>query len=93
MVSSTEEKPNRIERLSFHNNRDVILTLVVEPWGAMYPMPPDSRLDVTASGPAEGDQVEIAVGQDRIEVWGWRGATYAVFRDGVRLGGSDVPSP
>jgi hypothetical protein len=60
------------------------VTLILEPRGIDFSMPPGAAYEVRAEGP-EGGNVEIDFEPDTIVLWGWTGSVFRVFDNGVEL--------
>jgi len=64
------------------------VTFCLEPWGELYPMPPNATTEVVARGP-EGDTLEVDAGEGSITVYGWGGSIAQLFCDGEELGAGE----
>src|SRR5438045_1266101 len=60
-------------------------TLVLEPWGETFTMPPRAAFEVVGRGPST-DTIEISVQDGSIVVWGWAGSVLSLFHDETELG-------
>ena len=59
-------------------------TLVLEPWGRSYDMPPQVSYTVVFRSlvpPKPPDTVEVVYGTDQIAVYGWVGCLLAVYQN------------
>jgi hypothetical protein len=54
------------------------MQLVIEPWGTVYHIEPDTELTVHAQGPDTG-RLMIDVLNDRVVVYGWEGSEVSLF--------------
>ena len=83
----TPEPPLVEHELTFtlRNVQNRVVNLILEPWGAVHPMPPGAVFEIRAQGPA-GETLEIEWDVDRITLWGWAGSAVTVFCNGVELG-------
>jgi hypothetical protein len=57
------------------------IDLVLEPWGEIYPVTRESRIELVLRGPS-GQAPEIVHSPSSIEVWAWSGCTATLFIDG-----------
>jgi hypothetical protein len=63
-------------------------TLVLEPWGRIYAMPPQASYTVVFRSlvqPTPPNTVEVVYGTDHIAVYGWVGCLLAVYHNGEVL--------
>jgi hypothetical protein len=67
------------------NSREGRITLVLEPWGEIYPMEPGARFRLLLQSPLQGT-VEIDEGVESITVYAWEACTARLFQDGEELG-------
>jgi hypothetical protein len=88
MVTETEQRIH----FKITNPHDSEITLVLEPWGETYSVPPGTCLDIVGQGPS-GDGPELSPGEDAVVVWGWPGSVLRVFRDGAELGNPGEARP
>ena len=59
-------------------------TLILEPWGEIHLVPPNSTLEIVGKGP-EGDTLEIERAEDSLVVYGWPGSVVNVYLDGTEI--------
>ena len=74
-----------VTSLRLCNARTIPVTLYLEPWGEQYTLMPEATFTVVARGP-EGDTLEVEWTDDHITLYGWPGATVALFHDGKEVG-------
>ena len=63
-------------------------TLVLEPWGRSYDMPPQASYTIVFRSlipPKPPNTVEIIYGTDQIAVYGWVGCLLALYQNGEVL--------
>ena len=69
--------------LKIANKSGAAADLVVEPWGATFPMASGESLAVRFEGPlgASGVEIEIEIDERCVRVTGWGGSKYELVRD------------
>ena len=82
--------------MTFTNDRETSTSLILEPWGEIYPIEPHMRLTIyfrSPIPPSSSQAVEVEYGADQITVYAWEGCTVALFQNGVELGLGAFPRP
>jgi hypothetical protein len=97
VIRGTQMEPEAVSprqnfALVVRNVQDTAVTLILEPQGREFTMPPGAVFEIRAEGP-EGDHLEIDFDRDHIVVWGWSGSVVGVYHEGVELGGPSLPVP
>ncbi len=59
-------------------------TLVLEPWGEIHRLRPNTTLEIVGEGP-EGDTLEIEATSDGLVIYGWPGSVVNLYLDGTEL--------
>lgn len=59
-------------------------TLVLEPWGEVHHLSPNTTLEIVGEGP-EGDTLEIEATGDSLVAYGWPGSVVHVYLDGIEI--------
>ncbi len=80
-------------RLSNSSKEDV--DFVLEPWGEVYKMPPETVFEVLGRGP-DGDTIEVETAPGKVVVYGWPGSILELYSGGSQLGvefGQRLPAP
>lgn len=84
--------PSREVRIKVANPSDEETTLVLEPWGETFTMPPGAAIEVVGRGP-DTDTVEISFQDEVISVWGWAGSVLSLFHGESELGDAKSRPP
>ena len=74
--------------LVLSNTRETPITLIVEPWGAMYEMVPQEKYLLCFRSffpPSSPQAVEIEYALDGLTVYAWDGCLFALYYQGEVL--------
>ena len=75
------------------NSKAHPISLVLEPWGEVFPLAPDELVIALAIGP-DSDGPEVEMTEEAITLHCWTGSTIRLFKDGHELGaGLFAPAP
>jgi hypothetical protein len=74
--------------LGLSNTRETPITLVVEPWGELYTMPPNTKYTLCFRSllpPSPPQEIEVVYALDSITIYAWDGCLFALFAQGEVL--------
>ena len=79
-------------RVRVTNTRNQEISFCLEPWGEIYPWPPNTDIDIVAYGPEDhpGDLLVITLEETCVSAWAWPGSTVSIFQGGNELGDASV---
>ncbi len=82
--------------MTFSNERETVISLVIEPWGESFPLEAHAQVAVrfrSFVAPLAAQAIEVQYGQDRMVVYAWEGCTFALFQNGEELGAGAFSRP
>ena len=80
------------QTISVRNSDRSAKTLCIEPWADEFPMRPGDEWQIVFDGPEMGHPA-VDSGTHRITVYGWSGATAAVYYEGEEVAALSNPVP
>ncbi|GCE20850.1 hypothetical protein [Dictyobacter kobayashii] len=86
--------PEHEVSLTISNEREATISFILEPWGEIYPMEPQTKFTVyfrSHIAPSSPHTVEVTYGVDQITVYAWEGCTATLFQNGEELGAGAAP--
>jgi hypothetical protein len=82
--------------MTFSNGRESSISLILEPWGEIYPIEPHMKLTICFNSlisPSSPNAIEVEYGVDQMIVYGWEGCTATLFQNAEALDSGVQPRP